>query len=105
MKMYRVSNDLKKYVRRVLLRSYYKCKFSTDKDGQIWCFTNASSDVFHMIVQRAKCEKKTKETGIFQVTAKEADNAVMLTALLQQNQASTYQVIDDNEGIRRENCI
>lgn len=56
MKKYRVSKELKKYVRRVLIRSFYKYHFITDDEGQCWCVTNATSDAFHQIVQRAKCE-------------------------------------------------
>ena len=68
MKKYRVSKELKKYVRRVLIRSFYKYHFITDDEGQCWCVTNATSDAFHQIVQRAKCEKATEETGVFMVT-------------------------------------
>lgn len=74
MKKYRVSKELKKYVRRVLIRSFYKYHFITDDEGQCWCVTNATSDAFHQIVQRAKCEKATEETGVFMVTAKERNN-------------------------------
>ena len=47
MKKYRVSKELKKYVRRVLIRSFYKYHFITDDEGQCWCVTNATSDAFH----------------------------------------------------------
>ena len=82
MKKYRVSKELKKYVRRVLIRSFYKYHFITDDEGQCWCVTNATSDAFHQIVQRAKCEKATEETGVFMVTAKERNNVKMLSSLL-----------------------
>jgi len=35
MKKYRVSKELKKYVRRVLIRSFYKYHFITDDEGQL----------------------------------------------------------------------
>lgn len=41
MKKYRVSKELKKYVRRVLIRSFYKYHFITDDEGQCWCVTKA----------------------------------------------------------------
>ena len=43
-----------------------------------------SSDTFHKIVQRAKCEKLTKETGVFHVTNRERNNELYLTYLLDQ---------------------
>lgn len=52
MKTYRVSSDLKNFVRRVLVRSFYSCRMTKDKNGQWYCTTNASSDTFHKIVQR-----------------------------------------------------
>lgn len=101
MKKYRVSKELKKYVRRVLIRSFYKYHFITDDGGQCWCVTNATSDAFHQIVQRAKCEKATEETGVFMVTAKERNNVKMLSSLLKQNGVTSYQVIDDADASRR----
>lgn len=100
MKKYRVSEQLKPYVRRILIRSFYKCSIAKDESGVLWCFTNASSDVFHRIVQRAKCEKATKETGIFQVTAREANNALLMPILLEQAKTTSFQVIDDKKGER-----
>lgn len=101
MKKYRVSTELKPYIRKILIQSYHSCRMSKDDDGQEWCETDASSGVFHRIVQRAKCEKATDETGVFQVTAKEAANEYRLNMLLDQANATSYQIIDDKDGIRR----
>ena len=90
MKKYRISKSMKPYIRRRI----------EEKDGQIWCHTNASSDTFHKIVQRAKCEKASSEDGIFYVTAKEANNALLLPVLLDQARTSVYRVIDDRQGER-----
>lgn len=100
MKRYRVSNSLKKYIRHILIRSFYRYHFVTDDDGQCWCVTNATSDAFHQIVQRAKCEKVTEETGTFMVTARERNNPQFLATLLKQNGTTVYQVIDDADGSR-----
>ena len=35
MKTYRVSSDLKNLVRRVLVRSFYSCRMTKDKNGQL----------------------------------------------------------------------
>lgn len=99
MKNYKVSRELKPYVRRILLRSYYSCKMEREEHGYR-CYTNAPSDAFHQISQRAKCEKATHDTGIFQVTAKEANNACLLPILLDAAGTTTYQVLDDHEGRR-----
>lgn len=99
MKKYRISKSMKPYIRRILVRSFYRCRIE-EKDGQIWCHTNASSDTFHKIVQRAKCEKASSEDGIFYVTAKEANNALLLPVLLDQARMSVYRVIDDRQGER-----
>lgn len=98
MKTYRVSSDLKNFVRRVLVRSFYSCRMTKDKNGQWYCTTNASSDTFHKIVQRAKCEKLTKETGAFHVTNRERNNELYLTYLLDASGVSAYQVVNDKDG-------
>lgn len=93
-KDYRVSPELKKYVRRILLRSFYTCHMYTDEEGQDWCATNCPSDSFHRIVQRAKCEKASEESGNFYVTAKEACNQAYLTGLMEFKGVQSYTVID-----------
>ncbi len=88
MKKYRVSKELKKI-----------CAPSIDPKF----FTNIIllQMMFHQIVQRAKCEKATEETGVFMVTAKERNNVKMLSSLLKQNGVTSYQVIDDADASRR----
>ena len=100
MKKYKVSKGLKPYVRRILARSYHKYHMVTDGNGQIWCETDVSSDTFQRIVQRAKCEKRTEETGVFQVTAREANNRFLLNSLLKQAHTTAFAVIDDRDGSR-----
>lgn len=98
MRKYKVSKELKPFVRRILARSFYKCKMIPDEHGQVWCYTNATSDTFHRVVQRAKCEKKSKETGFLQFTSKEVNNPLFLTAMLDLTGETAYQVIDDKTG-------
>lgn len=81
MKSYKVSNELKPYIRRILTRSFHTFKF--EKSGDQWiCRTPISSNSFHKIVQRAACEKKSKETGLFYVTPEERENSLLYTALM-----------------------
>lgn len=101
MKKYRISKELKHYIRRTLFASFRPCKITTDANGQLWCETNASSNTFHKVVQRAKCEKRSKEDGVFYVTAKEAASPTLLDTMLRQRGITSYQVIDDRDGTRR----
>lgn len=101
MKRYRVSNDLKKYVRRVLMLFHANWRMVKDEDGQIWCITNLTSNHFHKIVQRAKCEKATDETGILHVTFEESCNEGFIAHLLHTRGKTAYTVIDDPHLIRK----
>lgn len=100
MKKYKISEELKPYIRKILIRSFYQCKMTKDADNNLFCITNASSDTFHKIVQRAKCEKMSKETGSFYVTAKEAQNTMLLNCLLEQTGQKSFVVIDDKKRER-----
>ena len=98
MKRYRVSTDLKKYLRRVLTMSRAQWRMVKDKDGQSWCITNLSSNHFHRLVQRAKCEKATEETGILHVTFKESINSAFVTLLMHERGVNSFRIIDDPDG-------
>lgn len=97
-KRYRISPELKPYLRRVMARTYTPFLITKDKNGQWWCETNTSSDRFHMLVQRAKCEKRSKEDGTLYVTFKESQNAAFMALFLEQNNSSCYQIIDDRKN-------
>ena len=101
MKRYRVSNELKKYVRRVLALSHAKWRMMKDEDGQVWCITNLTSNHFHKLVQRAKCEKATDETGILHVTFEESINGTFINSFLHVRGKGGYIVIDDPHLIRK----
>lgn len=96
MRKYRISPGLKKYVRKVLIRCFYSCRMEQE-DGCWWCYTNASSDTFHRIVQRARCEKVSDETGTFYVTYSEAKDTLLMPLLLEQAKTNSYQIITDRE--------
>ena len=100
MKRYRVSNELKKYVRRVLILSHAKWRMMKDEDGQVWCITNLTSNHFHKLVQRAKCEKATEETGTLYITFEESCNEAFVTYFLHMRGKSSFAIIDDPYMIR-----
>ncbi len=100
-KRYRVSKELKPFVRRVLTLNHVTHRMEKDKDGQWWCVTRISSNHFHRIVQRAKCEKATEETGVLHVTYRESLNQAFTTALLKQRKETSFAVIDDDDAKRR----
>lgn len=64
MRSYKVSSSLRPYVRRRLRRSLYSCNMLQDTDGTWQCQTSASADTFHSIVEMAKADKLSDETGI-----------------------------------------
>lgn len=97
MRKYRVSKELKKYLRRVLVLSRATWHMETDENGQCWCYTTLSSNHFHRLVQRAKCEKITEETGVLHVTFKESRDIAFVTYLMHERNAGHYCVIGDEE--------
>lgn len=101
MKRYRVSQELKKYLRHVLVLNRVQWHMEKDESGQWWCVTNLSSNHFHRLVQRAKCEKATEETGVLHVTFKESQNQAFTTFLMQQRKVTSFCVIDDKDASRR----
>ena len=97
MKQYKVSKEMMPYVATVLTRGIHTFNFKETEDGDWICFTPISSDNFHRIVQRAKCEKKNEETGNFYVTSRERNDTLYLAALLEFSNKKSYSVIDDPE--------
>lgn len=100
MRKYRVSPELKKYVRRVLHWCYCSCRMETADDGTIWCYTNASSNTFHKIVQRAKCLKRGDETGLCYLTSEECKDPYIVEHITRYHdgKGSFVAVIDDKDG-------
>ena len=100
MKRYRVSPELKKYVRRVLTMSRAQWRMVKDETGEWWCITNLSSNHFHRLVQRAKCEKVTEETGVLHVTFTVSLNSAFVTLLMHERGVTSFRIIDDLDGKR-----
>lgn len=99
MKDYKINPELKKYILEELQASYHSCHF-LKKDGVLYCRTNCGSDAFHRIVQRARCVKKTKETGELYLTLWEALNSDVARRLMARYNRHSYSIIDDPDGSR-----
>ena len=82
-KRFKVSDGLRKYIRSILTRMEIPNKFIHEND-QWFCETVISGEKFHKIVQRAKCEKKTKEDGLLYLTYRESRDPLLAHALLEQ---------------------
>lgn len=95
MKRYRVNEEIKQYLRKVLLLNQISFWFEKDKTGTWWCHTTASSNHFRRMVMRARCEKATEETGLLHVTYKESLNRSFTTALMAQRGVMHYVIIDE----------
>ena len=70
-KLYRVADDLVPWLDRVLRRCFWEHGFCEDSDGTILCSINAPSGTFHKLVMRARCEKRSAETGENYITRDE----------------------------------
>lgn len=66
-KRYRVAEDLKSPLENVMTRCFHP-HLIIEEDGQLWCYTNASADVFHKLVLRARCEKESRENDVCYMT-------------------------------------
>lgn len=101
MKEYKVSTSLKPYVNRILRQSFFYSTMREDTEGQAWCQTNAPSDTFHNVVQRAKCQRLSAEKGVLCMTSNEFNNPYMRHSIMRDAGKTSYCVIDDYDGRRR----
>ena len=81
-KRYKVASDLVQYLDTVMTRCLHPHLIIKDSEGNYWCYTNASSDVYHRLVKRARCEKKSDEDGFCYMTGSEFMNLDFRTAFL-----------------------
>ena len=98
---YKVSEGLKPFVKRNLKKSFYSCFMYRNREGQVRCLTNAPSDTFHRVVQRAKCQKMSAEEGGLCMTSEEYNNPFMRAAILRESGRNLCCVVDDYDGLRR----
>lgn len=64
MKTYKVSADIRPYLRRNLLRGCYSCRFFRDEKGVLRCKTNASSETFHKMIVFSRSDRDSEKYGI-----------------------------------------
>lgn len=93
-KRFKVSKELRKYIKPVLVRSEIPHKFFCE-DGQWYCETIISGERFHKIVQRARCEKKSAEDGVLYLTYRESEDPGLSQAILEQFGKNGYVVISN----------
>lgn len=94
---YQVSAELKPFVRGVLIRGFYDFRFRKNGE-QLYCYTNCEPDVFDKILQRARCEKLSKENGgALYVTETEARNQGFINELMRQTGVNAYRTIKETD--------
>ena len=98
LKRYKINPDVKKYLRRVLVLARCKFRIRHDEDGNYYCYINLTSNHFHKLVLRARCEKATEETGMLHVTFEESCNEAFVTYLMAQRGVHSYAVVGDPSG-------
>ena len=81
-KRFKVSKDLRRYIKVILTRTEIPHKFVREGD-QWYCETVISGEKFHKVVQRAACEKKSEEDGILYLTHRESKDPTLTQALLE----------------------
>lgn len=97
MRKYKIRKELEPYITRILFRCYYKFDTEYDKETNTWyIWVNCTSDVFHQIVMRAICEKKTKEDGLCYVTWEESKNMFRLIDIKRFHNSRSFVILNAN---------
>lgn len=78
---FKISKELKPYIRLALAGQRVPSHFGTDKDED-YVEVPLSGERFHKIVLRARCVRLTKETGIPHLTREESEDPVIRETLL-----------------------
>lgn len=86
---FKVKDELKPYVRCILIRREICHRFSQDND-QVYCEVQLTNEQFRNILERAYCEKLTEETGILHLTQRESDNVALSHALMKLYGKTSY---------------
>lgn len=95
-KKFKVSTELRDYIRNVLARDNVFHRFITE-DDQLYCIAAISGERFHKVVKRALCEKRTAETGLLHVTYEESKNDALCEALMKLHDANSFVVISNKK--------
>lgn len=93
MRTFRVSKALRQYVNGVLKRKNVPYQYIEKKGELLIQVEGLSGTQFHKIVQRAKCEKKSLETGSLYITKEESENPAAFTELMQVSGRTSFLVL------------
>ena len=88
----RINEEDKKYVRKVLVRSFYSYNYDPESET---ISTNADPKIFDRICKRAYCEKLSAADGTLRVTDSESSDMFYLNCLLQVTGKTAYTVIKE----------
>lgn len=95
-RMFKISEALKKYIRVVLTRLEIHHKF-VRKDDQWYCAIKMSGERFHEIVQRAMCEKRSEEDGVLYLTFRESQNPLLAQSLMKTFNSNGFCIISNQK--------
>lgn len=95
MNTYKVEKEIYKHLRGLLTRSYHEFTFKKDDDGNWLCITPINEKNFELLLNRAACEKRSEEDGIYYITKKEHDNRILSMLLCRAAGVTCCAVIDD----------
>ena len=95
MNTYQVNKDIYKHLRGLLTRSYHEFTFKKMEDDNWLCITPINQENFGYLLERAECEKKSEEDGVFYVTLREHDNMILSMLLRQAAGVTSCAIIDD----------
>lgn len=91
MRKYKISPGLKNRIRKILLLREIPFKIESEGD-QIYVSVPLSGQRFHKIVQRARCEQLTEETGIMHLTKEESESDLKIAFLMHQYDKGSFVV-------------
>lgn len=92
---YEIPMKMKKYIRRVLYRSFYEVRIEKHEKDTDKCYvlTNAGEDVFKKVYDRAYCEMMSEKDDVLYVTEREAADPFFTNILMETNKRYAVNVI------------
>lgn len=85
MHRYKIKKEYKKYIRKVMIRSFYHWEVLEEdhESGTCTIRTNADLDTFVKILNRAYCESLDEKGGPLTVTDKELEQQYYISSLME----------------------
>ena len=101
MERYKIDEELKRWIRHVLVRGFHEFRFVKGEDGDWECEINVTETTFEKIKDRAVCEKYAYENNVelFVVTAKEAMNTTFITYMMTFLNQKSFMILDPENYI------